>query len=235
MRSTWARKSCPRPAPPLAPSIRPGMSARTIWRSSSSERAEHRRERRERVVGDLRPCAGEARQQRGLAGVGDADEADVGDQLQAQLDPPVLARKAALAETGRLARRSGELLVAPPAAAAASRDDALARLEQVEARAVRQRHLGSRRERDHDVLALRARFQRAAAVPSGAGLVMHLAPEPLQVAQRVLADEQDAAAAPAVAAVGPALGHVGLAAKAHRAVTAGAGGHMDPRAIGEHA
>ena len=35
-RSTWARNSCPSPAPFAAPSIRPGMSARTSWRSSES-------------------------------------------------------------------------------------------------------------------------------------------------------------------------------------------------------
>ena len=35
-RSTWARNSWPSPAPCAAPSIRPGMSARTSWRSSDS-------------------------------------------------------------------------------------------------------------------------------------------------------------------------------------------------------
>ena len=44
----------------------------------------------------------------------------------------------------------------------------------------------------------------------------------LQVAQRVVAHEHDVAAAPAVAAVGPALGDVGLAAEAPAAVAAGA-------------
>ena len=38
VRSTCARKSCPRPAPSLAPSIRPGMSASTSWRSPLVER-----------------------------------------------------------------------------------------------------------------------------------------------------------------------------------------------------
>ncbi len=35
-RSTWARNSWPRPAPSAAPSISPGMSATTAWRSSPS-------------------------------------------------------------------------------------------------------------------------------------------------------------------------------------------------------
>ena len=36
VRSTWARNSWPSPAPALAPSIRPGMSAITSWRSPPS-------------------------------------------------------------------------------------------------------------------------------------------------------------------------------------------------------
>ena len=61
------------------------------------ERAEHRLERRERVGGDLRRGPRHAPQQRGLAGVGQPDEADVGEQLQAQVDPALLAGQAALA------------------------------------------------------------------------------------------------------------------------------------------
>ena len=49
------------------------------------------------------------------------------------------------------------------------------------------------------------------------------APEALEVAQRVVAHEHHVAAAAAVAAVGAALGHVGLAAEAQAAVAAGAG------------
>ena len=36
VRSTWARKSWPRPAPSLAPSMSPGMSATMSWRSGPS-------------------------------------------------------------------------------------------------------------------------------------------------------------------------------------------------------
>ena len=52
-----------------------------------------------------------------------------------------------------------------------------------------------------------------------------------QVAQRLVADEHDVAAAAAVAAVGAALGHVRLAAKAEAAVAAGAGLDVDARSI----
>ena len=83
VRSTCARNSWPRPAPSLAPSIRPGMSAMHELALGAVERAEHRLERRERVVGDLRRGARQPREQRRLAGVRQPDEADVGEQLAA--------------------------------------------------------------------------------------------------------------------------------------------------------
>ena len=90
------------------------------------DRAEHRLERRERVVGDLRRRARQAGQQRGLAGVRQPDEADVGEQLEVQLDPALLARQAALGEARRLARRRREVLVAATGRAALRDDGDLA-------------------------------------------------------------------------------------------------------------
>ena len=55
------------------------------------DRAQLRRERRERVVGDLRLRPRQPAQQRGLARVRQPDQADVGQQLQPQLDPARLA------------------------------------------------------------------------------------------------------------------------------------------------
>ena len=92
VRSTWARKSWPSPAPSLAPSISPGMSATHELAVVGLERAEHRLERRERVGGDLRLRARHAREQRRLARVGQADEPDVGEQLEVQLDGALVAR-----------------------------------------------------------------------------------------------------------------------------------------------
>ena len=127
MRSTWARNSWPSPAPALAPSIRPGMSAITSWRSPTSQRPEHGLERGERVVGDLRRGAREPREQRGLAGVRQADEADVGEQAQLELEPAFLAGEAPLGEGRGLPGRRGVVLVAAPAGAAAREHRALAR------------------------------------------------------------------------------------------------------------
>ncbi len=81
----------------------PGAGARTLDQSGNVgdhelavilvERAEHRLERRERVVGDLRRRPRQPRQQRGLAGVGKTDQPDVSEQLQLQRQPALLARR----------------------------------------------------------------------------------------------------------------------------------------------
>ena len=85
------------------------------------DRPQRRRERRERVVGDLRRRPRQPPQQRGLAGVRQPDQADVGEQLQPQLDPVGLAGGAVLGEARRLPGRGGEALVAVAAAPAAGR------------------------------------------------------------------------------------------------------------------
>ena len=56
--------------------------------------AELRAERRERIVADLGGGVGDRVEEGRLAGVGQADQADVGEQLQAQPDPHLLARPA---------------------------------------------------------------------------------------------------------------------------------------------
>jgi hypothetical protein len=58
-----------------------------------------------------------------------------------------------------------------------------------------------------------------------------LAREPLQVAQRVVAEQHHVPPAPPIAAVGSAARDVRFAAEARAAVAAGTGLDMDPRAI----
>ena len=101
------------------------------------ERAEHRLDRREGIVGHLRLRAREAREQRRLAGVRQPDEPGVRKQPQAQLEPALLTRQAALGEARRLARRGGELPVAAAAGAATRDHGALPALRQVPAVAAR--------------------------------------------------------------------------------------------------
>ena len=70
-------------------------------------------------------------QQRGLAGVGQPDQAGVGDDLQFQHDPAFLAWRAGLRLARRAVGRGGERLVAAAAAAAAADRHLLARLRQI--------------------------------------------------------------------------------------------------------
>ena len=225
VRSTCARKSCPRPAPSLAPSIRPGMSATTSWRSSPSSTPEHRLERRERVVGDLRRGPRQPREQRGLARVGQPHETDVRQQLQLQLEPSLLSGRPRSAKRGAWRVGGREALVAPAPGAPAARPSRAARAPAAPSGAPRGRpprrgvaadRLGARRHPQRSGLAVGAVALRAFAVPAAPGPVVRAAPEALQVAQRVVAHEHHVAPAPAVAAVGAAARDVGLAAEARR-------------------
>ena len=123
VRSTWRRNSCPRPTPACAPSIRPGMSASTKRvRRPTVDHAEVRVLGRERIIGDLRRGPRQPAEQRRLARIRQADQADVGDHLQFEDDPAFLARLAGLAFAGRAVGRGGERLVAVAALAALGDD-----------------------------------------------------------------------------------------------------------------
>ena len=90
----------------------------------SVDRPEHRRERRERVLRNLRLRVRDPPQQRRLAGVGKADERSVGEQLQAKLEPQLLTGHSRLGEPRRLPRRRRKALVPAtrePAARATAR------------------------------------------------------------------------------------------------------------------
>ena len=99
VRSTWRRKAWPRPAPWLAPSMRPGHVGdrrAPLVVLAEVEHPEVRLERRERVVGDLRVGRRQRGEQGRLAGVRQADEPDVGDQPELEAEPALLARLALL-------------------------------------------------------------------------------------------------------------------------------------------
>ena len=134
VRSTWRRNAWPRPAPELAPSIRPGTSAivgpATIV-VAQVQHAQVRLQSRERVVGDLGPGGGQGRQKRGLAGVRQPHQADVGDEPQLQADPALFARLALLGVLGRLVGGGGEVDVAEAAPTAAGDHQRLTRRHEV--------------------------------------------------------------------------------------------------------
>ena len=63
---------------------------------STADHAELRVQRREGVVGDLRPGGAHRREKGRLPGVGQPDDAGIGDQLEAQPDGALLARLAGI-------------------------------------------------------------------------------------------------------------------------------------------
>src|SRR5207247_2144645 len=135
----------------------------------------------------------------------------------------------------RLARRVGELLVAAPARPAARHHHALAGTDEVvDVPALLSGDDRARRQADLERLPGGPVAQRALAMAAAARLVVRLALERLQVAQRRVADEDDVTAAPAVAAVGPAPWHVRLAPEAHRPVAATAALDVDSRLVVQH-
>ena len=81
----------------------------------------------ERIVGDFRPGARDAAEQRAFAGVRFADQADVGDDLQLEREPSRFAFAAGRGLARGLVRGRLEARVALAAFAAVGGDDLLAR------------------------------------------------------------------------------------------------------------
>ena len=184
------------------------------------------------VVGDLGPGLAYHAQQGGLAHVGEAHQAHVGQELELQDHVPALAGQARLGEAGHLPGGGGEVLVAPAAVAAAGQHEAVG-LGHVADDLLR---LGVPHHRapgnlDDQILPVLAGAALALAVHAVGRHVLALVPEVHQ-GGHVLVDLQNHAAPPAaVAAVGAAGGHVLLPVEGHRAVAAIARLHRDAGGI----
>ena len=206
-RSMWRRNWWPRPRPSLAPSMRPGMSATTNSVSVvDAHDAEVRLERGERVVGDLRLGRADHADQRALADVGEADERDVGHQLQLELQPALLAVLALLGERRLAAPVGEELRVAAPAAPAGRGEPAVAGVGEVgeQLAAV---EVGDDRALGHlhlEGLTAAAVHVLALAVDAVLGAAVRVVPEADQRRDVAVGDEPHVAALAAVAAVRPA-------------------------------
>ena len=190
----------------------------------------------EGIRGDLGPGTGERRQQGGLAGVGETDQADVGDQLQLQVDPPLLARLPQLAEPWSLADGSGEAGVAPAAPATRGHHQALAGDGEVPDQ-LAALGVGDHRPRGHGQHQIgavgAAPLGPATRPPVGSVEVASLAIA--AEAALVIGDSQHDAPAPApVAAVRAAHGDVLLVPEADRAASAGAGADVEADLVEEH-
>ena len=166
------------------------------------------RQRRERVVGDLRLGRADGADQRRLAGARVADQPDVGHRAQLEHEVARLPRLAEQREARGLARRPGQGGVAQPAATAADRDEPGADAGEVaDHLAVGVEHDRPLGHRELDVLGVGAVPEAPHARLPVAG---HRVGPVVEVEQRVDAGidhQHHVPAAPAVAAVRPAEGH----------------------------
>ena len=183
----------------------------------------------EGIGGDLRPGRGDGGEERRFAGVGEADEAGIGDELQSQPYPALLARRAGIGVTGRPVGRGLEMLVAEAAVAAAGKANAVAYLHQIgdQGLVVLFIELGAGRDVQHHVGGIRAGPALAHAVAAGRGLEVLLV---AVVDERVEAVDRFrphiAAAAAIAAGRAPELDEL-LAPKTHRAGAAVARTQID--------
>ena len=108
----------------------PGNIGEHEFAAVAGDDAELRMQGREGIVGDLRLGGGDRGEEGRFAGVGQTDEAGVGDELQPQPDRALLARLAGIGAARRLIGRRLEMRIAETAIAAAP-DDALPDLGQI--------------------------------------------------------------------------------------------------------
>ena len=198
------------------------------------DHAEVRDQGGERVVGDLRPGRRHRRDQRGLAGIGEADQPDVGYRLQLEDEVVALPRLALEREPGRLAPRRGQRRVAQAAAAAGGGHEPGADADQVGQHfAVGRLDLGPVRHRDDQVGAVGAGAVRPLALPAVAGPAHRAAVEVEQGGRARVHLEDHVAAAAAVAPVRAAQRLELLPVNRGAAVPAVAGLHLQRDPVGE--
>jgi hypothetical protein len=190
----------------------------------------------EGVGGDLWPRPGEGGEQGGLAGVGEPDQADIGDQLELQMDAALRPGVPQIGDPGSLADRTRKVGV--PAASAPPFGDhqTLAEAGEVadQLAVLRVGHDRTGRHGEDEVRPVATAAQRTAARPS----VRSMEAAPLAVtAQAAVArlDDQDDAPAPSpVTTIGAAARDVLLAPEADRAAPTGAGGDIEADLVDEH-
>ena len=183
----------------------------------------------EGIVGDLGPGARHPRQKGGLAGIGEADQAGIGDQLEAQPDPKLLPGLAGVGPTWRAIGRGLEGRVPQAAAPPAGQGRPLSDLRQIreDEVLVLVQHLGADRHLYHQFVAAGTGPVAPLAVGTAPRLEMLAITEIDQGVQPLNSLDHHIAALAAVAAVRAAELHVLLAAKRTDAVAAVSRLHID--------
>ena len=184
------------------------------------DRPQHRRERRERVVGHLRRRPRQPPQQRGLPRVRQPDQPDVGQQFQPQLDPVRLPLRPFLGKPRRLPGRGREPLVPMPPAPAMGDHRPLPRLDQVDRTPIHRRRLSPSRHRNHPLLPTCPMPVRPFPVAAPLAAEVPAAFQRPKISLREIANEHDIPPMPSISTIRPTPGHMRLAPKAHAPVPA---------------
>ncbi len=196
--------------------------AARVAAAADGDDAEGRDQGGERVVGHTRPRRGDRGDEGALADVGEAEQADVGHDLQLELDLADLARVAFFGAARGAVVRCREVDVAAPALAALGHDHALAVRRHVGEELARSRVADLRADGDALFAVLAAATVAVAAVAVLAARALDQ-PSVGEVEERrhaLVADEDDARAAAAVAARGATEGDEFLATERRRSVAA---------------
>ena len=199
------------------------------------DHAQHRFQRRERIIRDLRAGGARRSEQRRLAGVRQPDEPHVRDQFELEPQPARLTRLSELREARGLAGRRLEAGVAPPTASPPGDHQPLLVADQVGDRlAVLVDDQRARRNLQHQVGGVFPMAAAATTAPTAPGGEMMLVAVILQGVELAGDFEHHVASPAAVTAIGTATRHVLLTPEAERAGTAisGLGENLD--AVGEH-
>ncbi len=178
-----------------------------------------------------------------LPAFGAPDQADVGDQLQLELDPALLARRPLLVMGWGPMGGRHEVHVAASAAAAAGDDQPLSGRHQLaehpagliascRLRPTRTTVPGGTGSSTPGAVAAVGSPPRTLA--AGLGAEMPVAVIVAEGGHPGIDDQHDVAAVAAIPAVGATAGNVRLAAKRGGTVAAGTGGNEDPHLVSEH-
>src|SRR5271168_2399719 len=198
--------------------------------------AQVRFERGERIVGNLGASGGDAGNERGLAGVGQADEAHVCEQAQLEPQVALLAGLAIFRLARSLMPGLGEMLVAAAATAAFRGHEALALAGEVKEQlaGIFVVDEGADGYVEHGIAAGLAVAVGALAVAPGIGAKLAVEAVTQQGVLVDSGDELDAAALPAVAARWASARDELLPAEGHTAAAAVSGFHVDSGFVNKH-
>ena len=200
-----------------------------------------RHQGRERVVGDFGTRGRNPRDQRRLAGVGIADEADVCEQLEMKLELFGFAREPVFAAAGRPIRRADKSRVAAPADASLGHQHALAGFDEI----ADERRLFGRvfrllvderadRDLELDIGSVLAGAVRALAVAAAARVKLSIESEGYERVDVGAGNGKDGTALASVTTVGAAARNELLAPEAHAAGAAVSGLYEDVDFVDEH-